>query len=244
MDPYACAEEKFKPKFFEALIITFVTLCFTLICLFLSEAFFNTSQTRLLIPWFIHLPLFIIPLIWYKHRLKPVLPSTYPHIFSWPRKSTKIFLVFAVLLVTVNLFQAKGYILSGQLPFWAKEGPGPLILGLLFQGGFVGISEEMFIRIAVHLPLRLRLRNEIKMGLFSISWAAIITSVIFGSIHLLNVLAGKPLIDSLYQSVYAAMGAAVLGWYYERTSNFLGTAMLHNLVDVSITVASLMVSWI
>ena len=36
----------------------------------------------------------------------------------------------------------------------------------------------------------------------------------------------------------------MLGWYYEKTGNFLGTAMLHNLVDVSIPVASLAVLWI
>lgn len=91
MDRHEWNEGKSIPKFYEAVIITFVTICFTLVCILLSETFFDTSQTRLLTPWFIHLPLFMIPFIWYEYRLKPALPSTYPHLFRWPRKSTRLF---------------------------------------------------------------------------------------------------------------------------------------------------------
>lgn len=43
------------------------------------------------------------------------------------------------------------------------------------------------------------------------------------------------------QSVMAAVVGGIIGYYYERTSNYLGAALLHGLLDGASCVAFLMV---
>lgn len=108
------------PKFYEVAIIVFVTICFTLICLILSETYFVSNQTRLLIPWIIHLPLFIIPFVWYEFRLKYVLTGTFSHLFHWPRKSTRPFLVLAVFLVCSKIVSSQRIHTFGKFAFLGR----------------------------------------------------------------------------------------------------------------------------
>lgn len=118
-------------------------------------------------------------------------------------------------------------------PQWVKSGFLPIVLILLYQGLFVGLSEEMMIRPALHQPLRLRLQRGIRVGQMYFSQASIITSLLFGMFHLPNALLGQPLIPTMIQAVQAAVVGGIIGHYYERTDNYLGAATLHGLLDAA-----------
>ncbi len=127
-------------------------------------------------------------------------------------------------------------------------GLGPILLNVLFQGVMVGFSEEMVFRPAVHLPLGLQMIRKDGMAPPSggrrsvLSPAMLVTALLFGLYHMTNVAFGAPVIAAAAQSAFAAFIGLLLGFYYERSRDYIGAAVLHNALDVSGYLAALLVA--
>lgn len=98
----------------------------------------------------------------------------------------------------------------------------------------------MMIRPALHQPLFLRFRGEIRLGRVRLSHAWLMTSLLFGAFHLPNALLGQPIGSTVAQAIMAFVVGGIIGFYYERTSNYLGAALLHGMLDVSSYLAFLL----
>jgi membrane protease YdiL (CAAX protease family) len=192
-------------------------------------------------PFVTHLPLMIIPWVWYHLRVKPSLPVGSQPLWRWTKGSGRSLLLIASWLVTLNFL---GDLLSEwghPLPEWYQQGASGILPQLLFQGVFVGLSEEMMMRPALHLPLSMRLAGSVVVfRKWRISYAVLVTAFCFGLFHLGNIFT-QSLGDTIAQMGITFLLAIIFGVYYDRTRNYLGTALLHNLYDVCGVVVVLLV---
>lgn len=113
-------------------------------------------------------------------------------------------------------------------------------LTLLFQGVFVGWSEEFLFRAALQNILNQRFtggRTVLRMrrGTF-------VASVIFAVIHLGNAFLGQSVASAAGDAVFALAFAFAVGWYYEKTQDLAGAAWIHNATDGLGTLATLILS--
>lgn len=89
-----------------------------------------------------------------------------------------------------------------------------------------GFMEEIAFR-GLGVANYMRTKNNEK-GVMKIFW---ISSIVFGFIHMTNVLAGAPLLTSLIQSVYAAGVGMAFAAVYLKTGNLWPTIIGHASVD-------------
>lgn len=153
------------------------------------------------------------------------------HFFAWPAGSTRLFWKIALWMVGLKFLASVAEAWFSPTPQWVRSGFWPILLILVYQGVFVGLSEEMMIRPALHRPLLLRFPSEMRLGRLRLSHAWLLTSLLFGAFHLPNALLGQSLGSTLAQAVMAAVVGGIIGYYYEQTSNYLGAALLHGMLD-------------
>jgi membrane protease YdiL (CAAX protease family) len=207
-----------------------------------SLSFITDPALRPLVSWISHVPQLLVPWLWYQFRLRPQLPSAERSLWRWPAGGARPFLLILVIVVGLKFAGSLVEALTSGTPEWLKHGPLTVLLILGFQGIFVGLSEEMLFRQAIHLPLRMRLEGAICLWRVRLSWANIITAFGFGLFHLGNLFLGQSLAVTLAQATMAMVLALIFGIYYDRTKSYLGVAVLHNLFDVCSYVAILLVA--
>lgn len=170
-----------------------------------------------------------LSLLWYRWRVAPALPPQERPVLRWVPGSTRPFLRWGILLVV--LFGAVQLSTTDRLPPHLLH-PLALVAQLVHMGLVVGLAEEAQMRLALHLPLKRRWPAHFRLGRFTISAATLVAAVIFGAWHLPTYLYVG---DSVAVSNAIAAGVIgfLIGLYYDRTENYLGTAFLHNLGDLT-----------
>ncbi len=120
--------------------------------------------------------------------------------------------------------------------------PGPplqhrLWAWILFQGVFVGLTEEFFFRGLIQTTL------HALMGFTQhpspLPWGTVIAALIFGLSHLIHS-APQSWVLTWGSVLFATVMGLILGHYYDRTRNLWGAVVLHNLIDS----LSVIVPWV
>ena len=131
-----------------------------------------------------------------------------------PRRWPIVAPVIMVVVALVNLVSTD----------WSQF-DAAFLLSLVGLGVFVGFSEEMMSRGLVLTAFRSRLRE---------GWAWLLSSFLFGLMHLLNVALGAPFSGTIAQ-VAIAFGSGTAFYILRRVTGSLIAAMvLHGLWDVSV----------
>ena len=104
---------------------------------------------------------------------------------------------------------------------------------------FVGIYEELLCRGVIQNEFIERFGKTRKQVLFSILSA----SLIFGCMHITNVLAGQTLFETLIQIAQATCFGMVFGIIYYRTRNITLNIFLHGFYDFGISFATNNIYW-
>lgn len=101
-----------------------------------------------------------------------------------------------------------------------------ILLGLLSMIG-IGIREEFIFRGLVMNSLSLKYCRNIKGMWFSL----VLSGVLFGAIHMFNMLAGVTFTSALVQSISATGVGVLFGAVYLRGGNIWFLVLIHALVD-------------
>lgn len=141
---------------------------------------------------------------------KPALFERKRSQHKWPIFVPALMLVVAV----VNLFSTD----------WAKF-DASFILSLLALGVAVGFCEELLSRGLLLTAFRSRL-SEV--------WVWLLTSVLFGGMHIINAALGAPLGITLAQVVIAAMSGTCFYIVRRVTGSLIWAMALHGIWDVSV----------
>lgn len=186
------------------------------------------TKIQMISGWESHVPMLIIPYIWYRIRVIPALREGDRAVWSWRKGSGRLLLIICIWYVPI-IFLLNWSALHET--FRSAFGTVPSAIStLLFQCVFVGLSEEMMVRPALQLPMRLNASKHFKIGRMTVSYSIIITALLFGGMHIIN-LTYQPFMTTLLQSIYAFLLGTLFGYYYERTRNYLGVAILHSIND-------------
>ena len=130
------------------------------------------------------------------------------------------YLAFYVFMAGTSIF------LSAIKPDNQWESIGNIILGLLMMIG-IGIREEFLFRGIVGNMLALKYVKNTK-GLWL---TAIVSSLLFGFVHMFNVLSGVALSGAFVQSLGAASIGLIVMSIYLRGGNIWFVALAHAVVD-------------
>lgn len=116
-------------------------------------------------------------------------------------------------------------------PPFTKVSMSPLgwALTLLFQGVFVGWSEEFLFRAALQNILNQRFSRG--RTIFRMRRGTFVASVVFGAVHLGNAFLGQSVSSAAGEAAFALAFAFAVGWYYEKTQDLAGAAWIHNATD-------------
>lgn len=192
---------------------------------------------RTLLSYLTHVPQLVLPLAWFQLRVRPALAPADPagRPFRWRAGSPVLFAVLASTFAGLNLLDELTSS-PGTPPAWLHGGTAAIVLALVFQGLVVGFAEEMMIRVGLHLPLKRRWA-----GTRRAPWALIVAAIGFGLLHLPNLLLGQSVSATLGQVGVAVVLALLIGLFYQRTENFVGAALLHNLFNLAGAVGLLLV---
>src|SRR5690606_4151413 len=117
------------------------------------------------------IPQLVIPWVWYALRVAPALPPKERSLWTWPAGTLRPLIMIALWMVGLKLAGTFVEAAVSPRPAWVTSGFLPVTLILLFQGVFVGISEEMMVRPALHQPLRLRYPGGFHIRRMHFSWA-------------------------------------------------------------------------
>lgn len=201
--------------------------------------YFNT-KIQMISGWESHLPMLVVPYIWYRLRVMPRLSENDRAVWSWRKGSGRLLFAIcivyvpAVFLLNLSALHATFHVAFGTV--------ASAISTLLFQGVFVGLSEEMMLRPALQLPMGRIISGGIKVRKVTLSYSTLITALLFGGMHMIN-LTYQPFITTLFQSIYAFLLGVLFGYYYERTRNYLGAAILHSINDGMVPIVILLSSF-
>ena len=102
---------------------------------------------------------------------------------------------------------------------------------LAFQATMPGIEEELFYRGVLLLALNEAFTRRWRVAGVSVGWAALLTSILFGLAHAVDVEAGAFSFD-LFPFLFTAFPALILVWVRERTGSLIWPILLHNLANL------------
>lgn len=138
-------------------------------------------------------------------------------LFAPPRVK-HLALFFPAFAVAVNNFPWLS-ILTGDATFTG----GNLIGWMIFSVVCVGIMEELAFR-GILLPLLLTRFGKTKRGMLQ---SVILSSVIFGLVHFLNLIEGAGIVPTLLQVGYSMLTGAMLAVLFLGTGNLVGCVAVH-----------------
>lgn len=229
------------PAPLEAVLVFLVTTVLSDLTAIWTRTLLQGTSYLALVSWASHLTQLIIAWGWYRVRVAPFLPPDRRSLLRWRSAGTRLFFVMAAWILVLKFVPSVIEAVVSPSPSWMRGGAVPIALMLLFQGVWVGLTEELAMRPAFHLPLSLRLTGKVRVWRWELSHALLWTALAFGLIHLPNVFLGQSLADTAVQALLSSVIGLFFGYYYERTDNYVGAALLHNLLDVCGFVAVLIV---
>ena len=101
---------------------------------------------------------------------------------------------------------------------------------IAFQATMPGLEEEIFYRGTLLFALNEAFGRRWRIGGISIGWAALLSTVLFGLAHAIEVSEGVLSFDVL-PFLMTAVPALILVWVRERTGSLLWPIILHNLAN-------------
>ncbi len=136
----------------------------------------------------------------------------------------KSFALLAVVFVAVQALSGPqgGSLLSYGFGFVAAQ--------LVFQGVFVGWTEEYLFRGSIQRVLNSR-RGTHESGR-RLKTGTLLASLLFGLAHFANLGLGQSLQDTLVQAPVAFVVGLIFGIYYDAKDDLAAVAWLHNIVDL------------
>jgi membrane protease YdiL (CAAX protease family) len=133
-------------------------------------------------------------------------------------------------------------IIGKPMPLWYQNGAVSIIIEVIFQGFIVGFTEEMFMRPANHQALLSKQLDGYQLfKKWSVSTPTLITALLFGLLHMWNI-GHHPIELTIFMFLYSLIIGIIFGFYYERTKNYIGTSILHSLLDVAGTFVVLFIA--
>lgn len=106
------------------------------------------------------------------------------------------------------------------------------LAGLIIYTILIGLFEEFLFRGWFQKSLIKKFGKDRKHIILSI----VITSVVFGLIHMTNIFSGQPLATTILQTISAIAIGITLGAIYFRSNNIFSVAMIHSFWDFSILI--------
>lgn len=137
-----------------------------------------------------------------------------------------ILFIIPPLLVVVNnmpilsMLWGDAYIIHGALAYW---------LWFALECLAIGLFEELAFRGVIFLMLAEK-RHTTRRGLF---WSLILTSAVFGAVHLVNVLLGAGIGGVILQIGYSFLIGAMCSVVLLKTRNIWLCVLLHAIYDFS-----------
>lgn len=215
------------PKMREILGVFFITFLTSLFSSFIFKQY-TPEHYHSFTPFVSHIPMFIIPWLWFHFRIRKYTDGMVQ--WKWTKGSLRPLLLMCIWLIPLQVL-GNVDVLGSPAPEWYQSGKASIMMQILFQGLVVGFSEEMFMRPCLHQALISK-----QLGGFHLfkrvylSKALLITACLFGLLHMGNILS-QPFGYTMLQVIYAFIIGVIFGVYYERTRNYVGTSILHNLLD-------------
>lgn len=160
-----------------------------------------------------------------------------PHVKALPaRSSLRLFLLLSGVFIAIELSSSfPGQ--SGTSITEAFGGPYLLTAALAFEGIVVGWTEEYLFRGCLQRMLNRRFKSMVASRIRS---GTLIAAILFGLFHFVNIILGQSFNASIPHVIFATFFGMVVGWYYDRTSDFAGVAWIHNITDLAGTVLPLL----
>jgi uncharacterized protein len=203
---------------------------------FVSSKIFHTpSPYGPVLPWLymqhgLQLLLALVVIAILKHRL---VPADYG--LHWPRGKTYILpavlwgVFFGVLMTAVDY--------APQLIAHTRPDPGfPLTPGniwgwILFEGVYVGPTEEIPFRALLVTYLATTMPGKLHIGRFNMNWAGIIAALIFALLHA-NSFHTRHWPEALGQQLYAFALGVLYAYWLEKSRSVVASIVGHNVGDV------------
>jgi len=109
---------------------------------------------------------------------------------------------------------------------------------MLYSSIFVGIAEETGFRGLIQTYLMNRLSGSVKLFRWNFHIGCIIAAILFGLLHLVNLMAGSLLNFGhefvpfvLMQVIFGSIIGLIAGYIYQETKSLAGPVVIHNLID-------------
>jgi membrane protease YdiL (CAAX protease family) len=107
----------------------------------------------------------------------------------------------------------------------------------IFEGVYVGPTEEILFRSLLIGYLSAAMPGVIRMGRFAVTWAALLSALLFALGHYQPVWW-----QALFQMIYAFVLGIFYAYWFERTHSVIVPALAHNVTDLAATLTGFAVS--
>ena len=172
---------------------------------------------------FVAIGIIILKLSSMKYPGLKLLPSS---------KNLKLFVLLSLVFVAIQVGTTQ-FGSQSIVSLVSREGLVPVILLILFEGVFVGWTEEFLFRGCIQRTLSARFPSKTKLR---ISYGTVFASLIFGAVHMLNLSLGQSLPTTAVQVSFAVFFGLLVGWFYEKKEDLAAAAWIHNINDFLATV--------
>lgn len=139
----------------------------------------------------------------------------------------------AIFGVVMTLIDYAPQLIAGARPAPGDiPTPGNVAAGLLFQGVWVGPTEEIPFRALLVTYLAAAMPGQVRLGRFRMEWAGVIVALLFALLHAGGFFSHDwP--EALGQQVYAFILGVLYAYWLEKSRSVLAPAIGHNASDVT-----------
>ena len=151
------------------------------------------------------------------------------YVFSDEKEKLSKCLVYAsplIIFSVISLFNSIGYIEKFSLS---------VFINIALYSLFIGLAEEFIFRGWLQNEFIERFSNNKNTVLKSIC----LSSIIFGSMHIINILGNQGLYETIIQMLNATTLGFLLGCLYYKTKNIWSVIILHAFYDFALILAEM-----
>ncbi len=154
----------------------------------------------------------------------------------WPARPSDVGPAIGWSLLAAALFTLLRYApnLLAQAPPQPNHpaGASSFLGWTLFEGGYVGPTEEILFRSLVIGILSGAGLGALRLGRLELSGATILAALLFGAAHYAG---AAPSWQTAFQVTYAVFLGLIYGYWFERSRSLLAPALAHNATDLMAT---------
>lgn len=123
-----------KPSVIETLAVFVVTI-FISIGMGVLVSGIVSREYAILVSYASHIPQLLIPWVWYRLRVAPLLPPERRKLWVWPAGTSRLFVKIASWMVGIKLVMTFIETFATPTPQWVSSGILPVMLILFFSRG-------------------------------------------------------------------------------------------------------------